>query len=43
MSAPEIPMKADFRARAKTNEVPIARLIGFEAKEITDGWPWSRC
>ena len=30
-------MKADFRARAKTNDVPIARLIGFEAKEIAEG------
>ena len=30
-------MEADFRARAKANEVPIARLIGFEAKEIAEG------
>ena len=30
-------MKADFRTRAKTNDVPVARLIGFEAKEIADG------
>jgi uncharacterized protein (TIGR00369 family) len=37
MSAPEIPLKRDFRARAKTNDVPIARLIGFEAKEIANG------
>jgi len=37
MSAPEIPLKADFRTRAKTNDVPVARLIGFEAKEIADG------
>jgi uncharacterized protein (TIGR00369 family) len=37
MSAPEIPLKADFRTRAKTNDVPIARLIGFEAKDIGDG------
>src|SRR5208283_5337318 len=29
--------QADFRERAKTNEVPIARLIGFEAKDISDG------
>jgi len=37
MTAPEIPLKADFRTRAKTNDVPVARLIGFEAKEIGDG------
>src|SRR5882724_58852 len=37
MSAPEIPLKRDFRTRAKTNDVPVARLIGFEAKEIADG------
>ena len=30
-------MKADFRTRAKANDVPIARLIGFEAKEIAEG------
>src|ERR1700741_5319707 len=37
MSAQEIPSQADFRERAKTNGVPIARLIGFEAKDIADG------
>jgi uncharacterized protein (TIGR00369 family) len=37
MSAPETPLKTDFRTRAKTNDVPIARLIGFEAKDIADG------
>ena len=37
MSAPGTPLKADFRTRAKTNDVAVARLIGFEAKEITDG------
>ena len=37
MSAPQIPVKSDFRTRAKTNDVPIARLIGFEVKEIEDG------
>jgi len=37
MSASEMPQKTDFRTRAKTNDVPVARLIGFEAKEITDG------
>lgn len=37
MSASEMPQKADFRTRAKTNDVAIARLIGFEAREIADG------
>lgn len=37
MSAHNIPVESDFRRRAKTNDVPIARLIGFEAKEIGDG------
>ena len=31
------PLKNDFMAGAKTNDVPVARLIGFEAKEIADG------
>jgi len=26
-----------LRARAETNDVPVARLIGFEAREIADG------
>src|SRR6202795_1830103 len=37
MSTQEIPSQRDFRERAKTKDVPIARLIGFEAKDITDG------
>jgi uncharacterized protein (TIGR00369 family) len=37
MSTREIPLKPDFRERAKANDVPIARLIGFEAKDIADG------
>src|SRR6202048_3766949 len=37
MSTQEIPSQADFRERAKTNDVPIARLIGFEAKDIAAG------
>ena len=37
MSAPGTPLKADFRTRAKANDVAVARLIGFEAKEIADG------
>ena len=36
-STPNIPSTPDFRARAQTNDVPIARLIGFEAQEIVDG------
>jgi len=30
MSTQEIPSQTDFRERAKTNDVPIACLIGFE-------------
>jgi uncharacterized protein (TIGR00369 family) len=37
MSTPEIPLEPDFRERAKANDVPVARLIGFEAKKIADG------
>jgi uncharacterized protein (TIGR00369 family) len=37
MSNQEIPLQPDFRERAKTNDVPVARLIGFEAKDIADG------
>ena len=37
MSAPDNPVESDFSTRAKTNHVPVARLIGFEAKEIGDG------
>lgn len=37
MSTPNIPAEAGFRTRAKTNDVPIARLIGFEAKETSEG------
>jgi uncharacterized protein (TIGR00369 family) len=37
MSSQEATWKTDFRERAKTNDVPVARLIGFEAKEIADG------
>ena len=37
MSAPEAPMKPDFRTRAETNDVAVAHLIGFEAKEIANG------
>ena len=37
MSTPEMQAKADFRERAKTNDVAVARLIGFKAVEIADG------
>ena len=37
MSTQEIPSQADFRERAKTNDVPIARLIGFGPIRGTDG------
>ncbi|MGB7283255.1 MAG: PaaI family thioesterase [Candidatus Acidiferrum sp.] len=37
MSAQETSLPPDFRSRAKKNDVPIARLIGFEAKEVADG------
>jgi uncharacterized protein (TIGR00369 family) len=37
MSTQGIPLKLDFRERARINDVPVARLIGFEAQEIADG------
>jgi len=37
MSAPESPLPSDFRARAKSDDVPIARLIGFHAQQIAGG------
>jgi uncharacterized protein (TIGR00369 family) len=37
MSTPDIPLESDFRTKAKTNNVPVARLIGFQVKEITEG------
>ncbi len=37
MSSPEATVKNDFRERAKNNDVPVARLVGFEVKEIADG------
>jgi uncharacterized protein (TIGR00369 family) len=36
MSRPGIPVESDFGTRAKTNDVPVARLIGFQAKDIRD-------
>jgi len=37
MSAQENPLPPDCVERAKTNDVPVARLIGFEAKDVGDG------
>jgi uncharacterized protein (TIGR00369 family) len=37
MSAQEKPLPPDFMKPAKTNDVPAARLIGFEASEVADG------
>ena len=37
MSTHEVRSKPDFKERAKANDVPIARLIGFEAQDIGDG------
>src|SRR6516162_10644719 len=37
MNIPEKPLGPDFRERAKANDVPVARLIGFEAKDIAGG------
>jgi len=34
---PETVHRKDFKARAETNDVAVARLIGFEAKEIGNG------
>jgi uncharacterized protein (TIGR00369 family) len=33
----EIRLQPDFKARAEANDVPVARLIGFEAKDIANG------
>lgn len=37
MSTQGIPLKSDFRERARVNDIAVARLIGFETKEIADG------
>jgi uncharacterized protein (TIGR00369 family) len=36
-TTPQTPLRSDFRERAKANDVPIARLIGFEAEKIGEG------
>jgi acyl-coenzyme A thioesterase PaaI-like protein len=30
-------LRPDFRERARANDVPVARLIGFEAENIGEG------
>ena len=37
MSMREASLQPDFKERAKANDVPVARLIGFEARDIGDG------
>lgn len=37
MSTQDTPRQPDFRERAKANDVAVARLIGFEAKDIAGG------
>jgi uncharacterized protein (TIGR00369 family) len=37
MSTQENLLRPDFRERAKANDVPVARLIGFEPSEVADG------
>jgi uncharacterized protein (TIGR00369 family) len=37
VSTQEIPSQPDFRERVEANDVPVARLIGFEAKDIGGG------
>ncbi len=37
MSTQEVPLQPDFRERAKANDIPVGRLIGFKAKDIGDG------
>jgi uncharacterized protein (TIGR00369 family) len=37
MSIQEIRLQPDFKERAEANDVPVARLIGFEAKDIANG------
>jgi uncharacterized protein (TIGR00369 family) len=37
MSVSDNPFEPDLKQRASANNVPVARLIGFEAKEIWEG------
>src|ERR1700692_111396 len=37
MSTPEASLQPDPWSKAKANDMPVSRLIGFEAKEAADG------
>jgi uncharacterized protein (TIGR00369 family) len=37
MSTPDASLQPDSRSKPKTNEMPVGRLIGFEATEARDG------
>jgi uncharacterized protein (TIGR00369 family) len=37
MSSQDIPSQTDLREWATANDVPVARLIGFEVKDVADG------
>jgi len=37
MSVPDNPFQPDLKQRTLANDVPVARLIGFEAKEVGEG------
>jgi uncharacterized protein (TIGR00369 family) len=37
MSVPDNPFQPGLKQRATANDVPVARLIGFEAKEVGEG------
>jgi uncharacterized protein (TIGR00369 family) len=37
MSVPDNSFQSDLKQRVTANDVPVARLIGFEAKEIGEG------
>jgi len=37
MRIEESRLQTDFCERAKANDIPVARLIGFQAKDIADG------
>ena len=37
MSVSDNPFQPDLKQRATANDVPVARLIGFEAKEVGEG------
>jgi hypothetical protein len=37
MSTQELCLQPGFGERTKANDVPVGRLVGFEAKDIADG------